>query len=184
MPKYYLQIGDHEYGFDLEQSEAGATIRPIAGESEAAGAEAQPIGVDFAPVHFSADTGEGLYSILADNMSFQVYVENTEEGLRMVMWRHRFDVKVQSEREWRLEKIAPRTTVHTGALIVKAPMPGLVKGVLVQVGDEVKAGQRMLVLEAMKMENDINAPRDGRITAVNTEGGAVVEGGKPLLTLE
>lgn len=181
MPNYYVLIGDHEYGFDLEQSEAGATIRPIADES---GGETQPVGIDFAPVHFSLETGEGLYSILADNMSFQVYVQKTDEGLRMVMWRHRFDVKVQSEREWRLQKIAPRLAAHAGPLTVKAPMPGLVKGVLVKVGDEVKAGQRMVVLEAMKMENDLIAPRDGRVTAVNTEAGTVVEGGKPLLSLE
>jgi 3-methylcrotonyl-CoA carboxylase alpha subunit len=91
---------------------------------------------------------------------------------------------VLTEREWRLKKVAPRQTQQGGKQIIKAPMPGLVKGVLVAVGDEVQHGQRLVVLEAMKMENDITAPRPGRISEVYISQGATVEGGKPLVTLE
>jgi biotin carboxyl carrier protein len=63
-------------------------------------------------------------------------------------------------------------------------MPGLVKQVLVGVGDSVHHGQRLLVLEAMKMENDIASPRDGRIKAVHAQPGAVVESGKALITID
>jgi biotin carboxyl carrier protein len=63
-------------------------------------------------------------------------------------------------------------------------MPGLVKSVAVEVGEEVQKGQRLIVLEAMKMENDITAPKAGRIVELHTSAGATVEGGKPLVTLE
>jgi pyruvate carboxylase subunit B len=63
-------------------------------------------------------------------------------------------------------------------------MPGLVKNVLVAVGDEVKQGQRLLVLEAMKMENDIASPRDGHVKALHAQAGQIVESGKPLVSIE
>jgi biotin carboxyl carrier protein len=59
-----------------------------------------------------------------------------------------------------------------------------VKEVAVEQGEDVHANQRLVVLEAMKMENDIMAPRQGRVTAVHVSPGATVEGGKPLVTLD
>jgi biotin carboxyl carrier protein len=63
-------------------------------------------------------------------------------------------------------------------------MPGLVKAVAVAPGDEVRVGQRLIVLEAMKMENEIASPRAGRVAEVLVSQGSTVEGGKPLVTLE
>jgi len=72
----------------------------------------------------------------------------------------------------------------TGITTVSAPMPGLVKSVLVAQGDEVKVGGRLLVLEAMKMENDILSPRDGRVLAVHVNAGVVADGGIALVDIE
>jgi biotin carboxyl carrier protein len=119
-----------------------------------------------------------------DGMSYQLYVQQVEYGFRVGLGRNRFDLEVLTEREWRLQKVAPRQSAHTGALVVPAPMPGLVKAVHVAVGDPVASGQRLLVLEAMKMENDIVSPRDGTIAAINVQPGSVVEGGKPLISIE
>lgn len=58
---------------------------------------------------------------------------------------------------------------------IKAPMPGLVLDVLVQIGQEVKAGEKVLILEAMKMENVITAPTDGVIKSINIQRGNAVE---------
>jgi biotin carboxyl carrier protein len=63
-------------------------------------------------------------------------------------------------------------------------MPGLVKEVLVEAGAQVDVGTRLVVLVAMKMENEITAPRAGRVTQVHVEAGSVVEADKPLVTLE
>ncbi len=178
MPKYYAQTEDGELGFDISSGPDGTVVRPLTVGTD------HDLRVDFTPVHSDPTTGDGLYSLLVDNKSYQMYVERTEDGMRVVLSKHRFDVKVLTEREWRLRKVAPRQAVQTGEVVVKAPMPGMVKGVVVSGGDEVKSGQRMVVLEAMKMENDINAPRDGRVSKVHVEQGAVVEGGRPLVTLE
>lgn len=66
---------------------------------------------------------------------------------------------------------------------VKAPMPGTILQVKVNVGDAVKAGQVVVVLEAMKMENEIPAPRDGTVSQILVSKGGTVDTGAPLLTL-
>ena len=63
-------------------------------------------------------------------------------------------------------------------------MPGNILNVNVKVGDSVKKGQVLLILEAMKMENEIMAPKDGTITAVNVQKGSTVESGALLVTID
>ena len=70
-----------------------------------------------------------------------------------------------------------------GDVQVTSPMPGTILEVPVKVGDVVKGGQPVVVLEAMKMENDIPAPRDGKITSVAVVKGASVETGSLLCTI-
>ena len=74
--------------------------------------------------------------------------------------------------------------VAAGADIVEAPMPGLVQTVSVRAGDRVEAGQRLAILEAMKMEHALVAPRDGIVAETLAEPGAQVEAGAPLIRLE
>ena len=60
---------------------------------------------------------------------------------------------------------------------VKSPLPGVILDIKVNVGDEVKKGQTLIILEAMKMENSINADKDGKIAAINvSKGESVLEG--------
>lgn len=66
---------------------------------------------------------------------------------------------------------------------ISAPMPGNILRIEVNQGDAVKKGQTLLILEAMKMENEIAAPRDGTVAQIVTAKGAVVETGTPLLVL-
>ena len=67
---------------------------------------------------------------------------------------------------------------------VTAPMPGTILAVNVAVGDSVKRGQVLMILEAMKMENEILCPRDGRVTAIQAAKGAAVESGAPLCIIQ
>ena len=67
---------------------------------------------------------------------------------------------------------------------VKCPLPGTVLSVKVQVGDKVASGQTLVVLEAMKMENNINADKDGKITAINVSKGDSVLEGNDLVIIE
>lgn len=79
-------------------------------------------------------------------------------------------------------KAAPKAAAGAGDP-VKAPMPGTILDVKVKVGDKVKGGQAVCVLEAMKMENEIPAPKDGTVTSVLVSKGATVNAGDTLVTL-
>ncbi len=78
---------------------------------------------------------------------------------------------------------APAASGAAGAVKVNAPMPGKILAVKTQVGAAVKKGDVILVLEAMKMENEIVAPQDGTIASVNVSVGASVESGEVMVTL-
>lgn len=78
---------------------------------------------------------------------------------------------------------APAAPAAAGAVSVAAPMPGKILGVKTQAGAAVKRGQVILILEAMKMENEIVAPQDGTIASINVAVGDMVEPGATLATL-
>lgn len=73
--------------------------------------------------------------------------------------------------------------VPAGATTISAPMPGTILDISVNAGDVVKKGQVLLILEAMKMENEIVAPNDGTVAAINTSKGASVNAGDVLVSL-
>jgi biotin carboxyl carrier protein len=179
MSNYYIKIGGRELGFKVSHSAGHANIAVI---DETA--DQEPVPVDLTPVHSNPQTGEGLYSLLIRNKSYQLYLTPGKPTGTVEISRHRLELSVLTEREWRLEKIAPKEAMITGVTTVSAPMPGLVKSVLVVKGDEVKVGSRLLVLEAMKMENDILSPRDGHVLAVHVTAGIVADGGKALVDIE
>ncbi len=81
---------------------------------------------------------------------------------------------------------APAAPAHSSgaAETISAPMPGTIVSVNVKVGDSFKRGQVLLVLEAMKMENEILAPRDGRVVNLNTQKGSNVNSGDILIAFE
>lgn len=74
--------------------------------------------------------------------------------------------------------------VTEGSEVVEAPMPGTILSINVNEGDEVKAGDLLLILEAMKMENEILAPTDGKVISIGTTKGASVNTGDKLVVIE
>ena len=86
-------------------------------------------------------------------------------------------------------KAAPKAekkevVVSQGQEVVEAPMPGNIWKLMAKEGDEVKAGDILLILEAMKMENEIVAPRDGIVSSVNTTEGSAVNTGDKLVVID
>jgi len=98
--------------------------------------------------------------------------------------RYRVVVGIQDEREAELGRHVHAAAGVETALRVKAPMPGLIKEILVKVGEDVKKGQRLLTLEAMKMENEIQAPGDGRVGKFDLRPGISVEKDQILIELK
>ena len=80
-------------------------------------------------------------------------------------------------------KAAPAASGAAGAVKIAAPMPGKILGIKANVGDAVKKGQAIMILEAMKMENEIVATADGTVASINTTVGSSVEAGDILATL-
>lgn len=78
----------------------------------------------------------------------------------------------------------PKANVPAGAKTVNAPMPGKILSVSATVGQTVKRGEVLLILEAMKMANEIMAPADGKVTAINATAGQTVSTGDALIVME
>ena len=79
---------------------------------------------------------------------------------------------------------APAAKPAAGKSGIKSPLPGVILDIKCNVGDEVKKGQTLIILEAMKMENSINADKDGKITAINVSKGESVLEGTDLVIIE
>jgi biotin carboxyl carrier protein len=123
----------------------------------------------------------GVYSVLLDGGVYDARVEETHSGLVVVIDGYRFEMEVRDPRRWS-RKDAARG--GEGLQTVVAPMPGKVVRVLVKHGDEVKAGQGLLVVEAMKMQNEIKATRAGKILSLTVKEGATVAAGEVLASIE
>jgi len=122
----------------------------------------------------------GVYSVLLDGRSYDARVERTLGHLVVSVQGHRFEIEVRDPRRW-----SPNATSRRGGDIetVRAPMPGKVVRVLVAPGDTVEAGQGVMVVEAMKMQNEMKSSRSGRVLAVAAKEGATVTAGEVLATI-
>lgn len=102
-------------------------------------------------------------------------------GYVICLGGQRVEVEALDERSRAVRSLRAATTAQVGVAPVRAPMPGLVTRVLVVPGEEVKAGARLIVMEAMKMENELRAKADGRVKAVPVQAGTAVEKGTVLV---
>jgi len=157
--KYTIQIEGTTRTVEVQLNGAGSFHAQI--EGRAASVDA-------------VETAPDTFSILLDGQSFEarVWQDGSEEGLLVRCAGQDFRVRVQDPRSWRgrshgmLEASGPQR--------VLAPMPGKVVRVLVAAGDEVEAGSGLVVVEAMKMQNEIRAPKKGRIECVLVAEGQAV----------
>jgi biotin carboxyl carrier protein len=96
----------------------------------------------------------------------------------------RWEVEVMDERTRHIRSLTAGTERKRGPVILRAPMPGLVVRVLVEPGQEVAAGAGLVVLEAMKMENELKAPAAATVGAVRAQAGQAVEKGQVLVEFQ
>ena len=97
---------------------------------------------------------------------------------------HRYDVEALDERTHAIRELSGASAAASGPAPLKAPMPGLVVRVSVAVGDTVAAGQGLVAIEAMKMENELRCVAGGRVKAVHAVVGQAVEKGALLVEIE
>ena len=132
----------------------------------------------------------GRYSLLVGDQSYDLFArrvtkadEKRGETYEILIAGHRFEVKVEDERT-RLLAGRTKPGADAGEATVNAPMPGLVVGVPFEAGASVAAGQTVVVLEAMKMENDLASPIAGVLKEVRVTRGQTVDQGEVLVVVE
>ena len=91
--------------------------------------------------------------------------------------------RYSSEREKRLRSAAGGGVAETGEFLLRAPMPGLVVAVPVSEGQAIKKGQVLLILESMKMQNELKSPKDGTMGRIRVKAGETVEQKQTLLSV-
>jgi acetyl/propionyl-CoA carboxylase alpha subunit len=123
------------------------------------------------------ETEPGVYSVLIDGASYEVRVLGGEVTVN----GHLFEIALDDPRQWR----RPNGLAGAqGRVSINAPMPGKVVRLLVAVGDQVTAGQPVVVVEAMKMQNELKSLRPGRVTAIRVQENDSVNAGAVLLVIE
>ena len=126
--------------------------------------------------------GQLMFSLLVEGYSYEASLTEEEDRLQIVMEGERYSAEVIDEHEKLLREAG--SDIHGGGeFTLNAPMPGMVVKVPVQVGDQVAAGDVLVILESMKMQNELKAPRAGRVTAVHVQDGANVEKREAMVVL-
>jgi biotin carboxyl carrier protein len=165
--KYYVRIGAQTHEVEVEGG------RVIVG---GVGLEA----------HLAAVPGTALYHLLLAGESWTVAAEPLEGVGRWALGviGERVELEVVDERTRDIQALTGKRAAPGVGGTVKAPMPGLIVRIEVAAGQRVEAGAALVVVEAMKMENELRAPHAGVVSTVHVEVGQAVEKGATLVTLE
>ena len=163
--KYFSRIGEREYEIEIEGDQVFVDGERIDIDLRQSGAPE-------------------LYSLLFNGRSYELLIEAERFNYGVTVRGERFEVQVEDERTRRLNAGRMMPTLPEGELAVRAPIPGLVVRVLVEVGDTIQDGQPLVLLEAMKMENEIRALRGGVVKKIEVAAGQRVEQNGLLLVLE
>src|SRR5580658_9129014 len=122
----------------------------------------------------------GVYSVLVEGRSFEARAIRNDAGIRLELDGRRFTAEVRDPRD---RGQRPAAALGSGRQNVFAPMPGKVIRVLVREGDAVDVGQGLVVVEAMKMQNEMKASRGGNVVEVRVRDGETVSAGDVLVVL-
>lgn len=125
----------------------------------------------------------GMLSLLLNNRSLEAIVEERDDAWDVLLRGELYSIQVQDERAYRLAKARGTVAEASGETVVKSPMPGIIIAVPVEQGQSVKKGDQVIILESMKMENELRSPRDGVVHRVHVAPGASVEKAQALVTI-
>lgn len=163
--KYYSRVGENEYEIEIIDDKVFV-------DGEAVNVDLRQSGA------------LELYSLLYNGRSYEMLIEADRFAYDVTMRGERFEVQVEDERTRRLNVGRKMVSVPEGELPIRAPIPGLVVRILVEEGQAVTDEQPLVLLEAMKMENEIRAVRDGVVKKISCATGQRVEQNAVLIVLE
>jgi biotin carboxyl carrier protein len=170
---------EHPRRFRVIRNEGGFLLRHLPnGDDPTAPEEPREIHVDL------RSPSPRVYSLLVEGLSYDIHVDEDErddEQLAVHLLSRIVSLRAADARKRRVAKLGEGPD---GVVRITAPMPGRVVKVLAPEGTEVTRGDGIIVLEAMKMENELKAPRDGTVGEISVQEGQGVEGGALLATIE
>jgi biotin carboxyl carrier protein len=168
--KYFAKFGDREVACEV-RAENGELSVEVDGRRYAADLRHLPRAKS--------------YSLLLDGRSFEFTVDETGESeLELSGAAGSFHIEVEDARTHAARSKTAAARGASGPRLVKAVMPGIVREVRVEDGASVQKGDPLLILEAMKMQNEIRAEQSGTVTRVHVTAGATVEKGAKLVEIE
>jgi len=165
---FIAKLGEQDYSIEIE--EVGKSLYRVAVEGN----------------EFLVDgkkTGRTNYSLIVDNRSFEIEVDNTEDEYRVLVDGRNYHIHLVDERRMLVGGGQSGIQLQ-GRQKVSVPMPGKVIAVLVSEGDKVEKGQGLVIVEAMKMENEVHSPIAGEVKEIKVKPGDTVEGGAVLVIVE
>lgn len=163
---YYAEINDQEYKIEII-SDKHVVIN------------GEPYSFDFQVLRQLLS-----YSLLIEGDSYEINVYQDNGTWEVLLRGKHFSVNVEDEREKHMRLAAGQGTVLEGAVTLLAPMPGLVIDIPAKEGQEVKEGDVLIILESMKMQNELRAPRDGKVSRIQAQLNDNVERKQALLVLD
>ncbi|MEO5799125.1 MAG: acetyl-CoA carboxylase biotin carboxyl carrier protein subunit [Gemmatimonadales bacterium] len=163
--KYFVTIAGRELTVDLDGDHATVDGTSI-------------------PVQLLRVPGAPEFRLTIDGRSHTLAIDGFDDGVWRLLDRGAVrDVGIEDERSRHIRSLAGAGKSATSGGVLKAPMPGLVVRIAVSEGDVVAAGTGLVVLEAMKMENELKAPAAGTVRGIRVTAGQAVEKGQVLLEL-
>ncbi len=169
--KYLMRLGDAVQGVEVEEGPKGLRVR---------------INNRWYTTSLKQIGYTGLFSLIVGNRPHEFFAEERSGGFDIVIGSRRYSVLLEG-RERQMPQLPARALAaepsELAEWLVLSPMMGIVRQICVSPGDTVKAGDILIVIEAMKMNNDLKARRSGRVQGVYVSLGQRVEQGRALLLL-
>jgi len=134
-------------------------------------------------VDFESVSERTVYSLLVNNQSFEGSVYPSDEGWQVLLHGSQYVLQVEDEREKRLRASMGGELPENIDFHLRAPMPGLVVAIPISEGQAVQKGDVLIILESMKMQNELKSPRPGKISRVRVKPGDSVEHKETLLSV-
>jgi biotin carboxyl carrier protein len=155
--KYTTTVGDETFTVEIDRDDEIVVNGKI-------------LAIDFVNIGRS-----NLYSLLIDNESVEALVDERDGKWQVLLQGRLYTVDVADDRARLMAARADNLMPESGEMVVEAPMPGLVVAIPVEEGQEIEKGDAVVILESMKMENELKAPRAGTIERIAVKPGDSVE---------
>ncbi len=173
--RYFVTLEGVEHVVDVTELPGGRHAVRLLPSADADSASVEPISAEL------SSTGGGLTVRLGERI-YDLVLEGERPEVQAWASGRRASLTVESARMRAAAGVRTRGAEgHDGTLL--SPMPGKIVKLLVREGDEVSAGTPLIVVEAMKMENELTSPKSGVVQKLHVRPGEAVEGGAPLVTV-